>query len=541
LGVSKQLEYDSVENFRKQDYQKFIDKMFEIYNSERRYRKNLADKKEINVSIKEIAIDTYQPTLMKLQRLADTKRAKGFVAPAFGDYTQYELEHSTGLNDAIDDLEYELLPGNFFPPHNIATAISSLSQIRYKNTKLIPKIRNKMLAMLSGTDERPADAFQEEDGIFGERSGKTEKWHVYSGFKDNKEFYKHVETLLAWKTEEKFIKDAEMEAQSIKDDTKSEYLEVVEIMKNIINASKEAKNIQKEMFEAINEVRNQYTTMSEAFDEIDFLKDHPYIKYDLLELQEKLVNAGIMHPDEATGKTQLSKMSLSDKMNRAQEVFYELTQDYFPDAAPMMEHLFGDLHNPEARENISLIQKETQNELNLKYIGLILGKLAEMRESIRRDNVPINEYFENKFYPHELHNDPYAKKRDPEIEHMKKDYTMFWNEVTNTYNAMFPTITKSLNSKEQIPLNHLLCLNYGITQGGANLSKQLERKIKEALENEIPRMNTSELMHGLQGLANSTISEKTKREVVEKLRGQIDSIKVHCLNLNEKLRLAWGL
>ena len=547
LKVTNELEYDKDGYFynRKQEYESFIDRMMQIYRSEKRYIRNLKKQREINVSLKEVVIDHYQPTLLKLQRIADTKRAKGFVAPAFDDLTTYEIEDSLGLNDAINDIEQSLLPGNYFPPHNIAHAISSLSQIRYKNTELIPKIRNKMISILTGTDTKMEDTFEANNPIFGLKNGQTSNWLVYSGFKDSKEFYSHVETLLNWKTDEEYIIEAEKEASKIKDENKHEYLEIVQIMGNIVSAVRETKEIQKEMAEAIEAVRSQYSKMSAAFDSNEVLQENPYIKYDLLELQERLVEAGLMHPDEATGRHSLEDMPFATKMNRATEVFYELTQDYYPEMGPVTEDLFGKIIKNPKREDISLLQKESQNQLNLKYIGLILGKLSEMRISIRRDSRPINELLNEKCYPQENENDPFTKRKDPEIERMHNPYTMFWKEVTETYNAMLPKVHEVLSSSQRIPLEDLLVLAYGLSEGQVidqHLTNLLSKKMLLAKASEASQINKIEdLIYGIQGLANSTVPQSTKDYVASLILPQIDRIKIENLNLNNKLRLMWGL
>lgn len=546
LKVVQDLEYDKAGfHFnRKQSYDDFINRMFEIYNSEKRYKKNYTQNEDINVSLKEIVMDEYQPTTRRLERLATARVAKGRTAPAFSDYTTYEIEQSTGMSSAIYDIENGLLPGNFFPPHHIASVLNSFAQLKYKNTDLVPKIRNKMLAIITNTDERKDTTFNLNETIYGDKEDHTNRYHVYRGFKDSNEFYSHVETLLNWQHEDKDILMAEKASKKLTDnEAKEECAEILEIMKGIIDSAKEIKSIQREMAEAIETVRSQYSRMAEAFDVNSFLKDNPYIKFDLLELQQKMVESGLMHPDEATGKHSVEELPLHVKMERAFEVFYDLTMDYYPEMAPLTDHIFGNINKstPRANANLSLVEK--QNELNLKYIGLILGKLDEMRHSVRRDPSQINEYFNEKMYPKENVNDPFAKRRDKEIEHMNKSYTRFWDEVTQTYNAMFPRVQELLFTSGHIPLHHLLILNYGMNQGQVidrELSKQIELKLMKSLA--VPqKLEVNDIIHGLQGLANSCFDWKNLQIVCEKLKPQIDKLNIKNLNLNQKLRLAWGM
>jgi hypothetical protein len=56
------------------------------------------------------------------------------------------------------------------------------------------------------------------------------------------------------------------------------------------------KKLQKDQVASIESMRQQYFKMEEATDKHAFLSENPYIKYDILELQELLVNAGYMDP-----------------------------------------------------------------------------------------------------------------------------------------------------------------------------------------------------------------------------------------------------
>lgn len=58
------------------------------------------------------------------------------------------------------------------------------------------------------------------------------------------------------------------------------------------------KEIQKDQQASIDALRQQFFKMQDASDKYAFLVDNPYIKYDLLELQEMLVNAGYIDHNE---------------------------------------------------------------------------------------------------------------------------------------------------------------------------------------------------------------------------------------------------
>ena len=49
---------------------------------------------------------------------------------------------------------------------------------------------------------------------------------------------------------------------------------------------------------AVRNVRIQYQKLKDAHDQHSFLSEHKYIHLELLELQELLIKAGYLHPDE---------------------------------------------------------------------------------------------------------------------------------------------------------------------------------------------------------------------------------------------------
>ena len=55
--------------------------------------------------------------------------------------------------------------------------------------------------------------------------------------------------------------------------------------------------------------------MQSAADKHEFLTENPYIKYDLLELQEMLVKGGYIEPDEL--KANLQEEPFQKRMQRA--------------------------------------------------------------------------------------------------------------------------------------------------------------------------------------------------------------------------------
>ena len=321
--------------------------------------------------------------------MVEERRAKGFTSPSFSNPNQhFEVEQSSYMTHLVDEVQYLCSPGQFFPPYNIYKTLEHLAALKYKNTELVPKIREKMLAMINNND-----VISEEDSnpltkVYRNKSGHDSKYYIFRGFEDSNEFYSHIETLLNWQAQDEAIIKAQEEVEQLKDETeRQDAIEILDIMKNILQTGEDIKDLQEEMAQSIEAVRSQYLEMSDAYDKNDFLRENKYIRYDLLQLQNKLVEAGLMDPYESIGSVMIEEMPLSKRMARATEVFYDLTRDYYPELAPKISHLFEFNDIKSKRQPLTLREIEKQNYFTLKYIGLVLGKLAEMRDSVRRDVV----------------------------------------------------------------------------------------------------------------------------------------------------------
>lgn len=325
-----------------------------------------------------------------LKQIADDRRAKGFTAPSMSlNDNHFDFEQGVYMNHLVDEIQYSCLPGQFFPPYKMYKTISHLADLKYKNTELFANLKDKIISLQSGTDNDQSlsnnnDIYHQ---ILGDKAGRKSSYDIYRGFENSKEFYTHLETLLNWNSEDEAIQAAQQEALTLPEKDQKEVTEILDLMKHILQAGKDIQQYQKEMAESIESVRSQYTQMSEAFDQHKFLQSNKYIKLDLLKLQDQMVKAGLMDPYETIGTVPIEGLSLTERMGRATEIFYDLTKDYYPELAPKLTGLFDIEDTKNKRKSLTLKEIEKNNELSLKYIGLILGKTAELRNSVRRDVV----------------------------------------------------------------------------------------------------------------------------------------------------------
>ena len=106
------------------------------------------------------------------------------------------------------------------------------------------------------------------------------------------------------------------------------------------------KTVQIEQQAAIDNVRAQYFRLQNASDKHDFLEKNQYIKFDLLELQELLVKAGYIQPDEVLYQVDQELLMDEDRMTevgmqRATNVFYDHVLNVKPDLlSPQYDQFF---------------------------------------------------------------------------------------------------------------------------------------------------------------------------------------------------------
>jgi hypothetical protein len=70
-------------------------------------------------------------------------------------------------------------------------------------------------------------------------------------------------------------------------------------MAYLINSCNLVKDMQVGMEASIDSLRQQYFKLQESKDKHQFMEENKFIHYDMLELQELLVRAGYINPDEA--------------------------------------------------------------------------------------------------------------------------------------------------------------------------------------------------------------------------------------------------
>jgi hypothetical protein len=197
-----------------------------------------------------------------------------------------------------------------------------LGDFGYKDVDIIQRSFEKLNQMLDERNQgrihiRGPEYLEE---VYGSYKNLMPKHYVYDGFQDNAEFKQHLTTLLEWKDDRQQINQEDLtpEVQELKYD-----------MEKLLKAAGRLKKVQVEMQASIDNLRQQFFKLQEIKDQHAFMQENKYIRLEMLELEELLVEAGYIDPDEADAAT--STASFKDRMDRATKIFYDYASQYSPE------------------------------------------------------------------------------------------------------------------------------------------------------------------------------------------------------------------
>lgn len=106
---------------------------------------------------------------------------------------------------------------------------------------------------------------------------------------------------------------------------------VVQSMYRISQINNEQLEMQSDLANAIEQIRYQYLKIASKIEEEEFLFENFYIARDVLKLEEILVEAGLLRPEEAKKKFDLIDDPMDKRIDRATGIFYDIVQDYYPE------------------------------------------------------------------------------------------------------------------------------------------------------------------------------------------------------------------
>lgn len=278
-------------------------------------------------------------TLSWLSKFYEIKNPQGFL-----DITNEELKQSWQFDELLKDLSDLIESRTYMSPPNMAEFAESLSRLGVKDHKMWRMLLDKVHRMLSNPSV--------ENRIDGE----------LGGFQESETFQNYLATLLDWK----------IPVQKLHTDPILIQLNELEW---IVKANK---NFQMRFVSALTNLRAYYYNILEHVNEKDILTNNPEIRLMVVELQELLVQAGLVDPLEFTSIKNFETMEA--RMKGAENIFTTLANEVFPGLRSDSIDAYADVITRLDNLNIPLAgqKKLPTKQFGLEFLGRVMAALADI-------------------------------------------------------------------------------------------------------------------------------------------------------------------
>lgn len=296
-------------------------------------------------------------TLTALGRIVQSNRTMPYM-----DLDPLLIHESWQFQVVLHDIRQGLEGKEYIPPNHLALMLDALANMKYKDAELV----NSMHEYIKKQIVEPNEPY----------ANQVDKEHVYSGFQTNKEFQEHIATLIEWKLKPKTSKEAIL-------------VGIEELAKNIEYLKLEQNNFAS----AIANINQQYYMLIKAQRENPELTYNDAVVLGLNELQEALVEAGILNPyelDDADNFENLDKL-----MSRAEKAFNNISSKYFPYMNNKSLDLFYEASKDNSIMNIPELSSKVPNPntITAEVLGNYFISLGKMM------NLNVGDVNESNDYP----------------------------------------------------------------------------------------------------------------------------------------------
>ena len=425
-----------------------------------------------------------------LEWLADVVKAR--TDHFFTDLSVPDLFDDWRFIRILDDIRIGLQPGIFFPPDHIGRALKALASLGYKHTELMTGLAKKVL--------------QPEGTPVNYSPTGT---HVYTGFETNQDFQSFVQTILDWKD---------------KAPNPFHHLD------KAIQIANQANNYTKELAAALLNVSSQYYELIKAQRENPAFHRDSEIDEGLIQLQEILVKAGLMHPRDFDDLTNF--VDLEVKMKRAERVFTDLKKSFSYLNPQINQELMkiaeeNEPHNVRFSESTGI---PDANELTARSAGVFAEGLAEMMTlaAVERDGSEYpNAYWRKKGMNLVTEKIPEVIERPLLALHLSK----IWQQGLSLFSELLPKVKPLVAQGSTADLCSLL---YGMAKGRV-IDEELCKLIDAVPEKGTPSLN--ERVKGLFGAALTGHNEG----FASILLSNFPASEIPDMDKTAAIQLAWSL
>lgn len=268
---------------------------------------------------------------------------------------------------------------------------------------------------------------------------------IFDGFESSEEFQSHINTLIEWQRDNDGLKALGVDKTKQIEDLESS-------MAQLIQSCNLVKDMQVNMEASIDSLRQQYFKLTQAKDKHQFMEENKFIHYDLLELQELMVKAGYINPEEAEKFSAAQPYEV--RMDRASRIFYDYVQNYAPELiSPQYEDFIKSAESSidartQSKKKLNLEElhdKISLGSLSQSLIGLSQQALSYRKEANGHDY--LHNYYEKHATTYEM-TDPKHPDYDvmhhfePNTVRMERDYLKAWDIFDREVEKIQPRLEK---------------------------------------------------------------------------------------------------
>jgi hypothetical protein len=419
----------------------------------------------------------------------------------YNDYDQNDLLNSYRLFNLVEDFKYFLTYENSFITYEqIANSLIGLRDCGYKNTQLIELVIKNIKKFLNIQPIK-----EEKSGYLPYGAGRYDFFPKNLHAEDiiyDENFQRHLNKLIT--IESKNSKKKE----SLTEEDKELFKEELKIFKEIEEILKEIDNTKHVITDSAHNLVSQYIHLEQLFLENPELYNNQYIKYELLKLQDKLIESGTLTPDTIMKVTNRLDEKEIEEIKR--EAVIKNIKDFASFNYPSLySEAIDELTNRFIKEEVNQINHRTKEENRRSKIRKGFGKcIHSLKEYSKITSLDINgEDYINKdiLHNHNINEDKSIKTTAP--------YTKLYVIVQEFFKDF-----NKVNFLEDSTLEDLIYLKSAqIPENELRNNKSIGEKLKTELIKEAEFKNMNLLAELLYSLSPDSSTDNRLIEIITKL------------------------
>ena len=345
---------------------------------------------------------------------------------------------------------------------------------------------------------------------------------VRRGYTESKEFEDILNDMINW--------------TSIQDEIPTSDINILEThISKLVASVREAKSLQTNLAEAVYNVRNQYFKAKAAIENNKdlILMKRQELQYDILELEELLVQADLLDPKEV-----FYQGLESDRIIRAIDIFDDLCQAFHPELISKSHALLFKSIEDKTKGKRRYKNLERSDVLDAEMLGKCLIGLVDISGNKRKD------FSERDFQNASL--EKTMENLDSDYCNLEKTYTPIWKETKMSMEKILKKyIEPNIDSFSELGLLYLV---YPYSKMGFSLKNIMPKIAEICLKDnkwlkEAKLEDLCQVIYGLGLNANrSPEIEKLAKEIVNAMYKNIkDEKEDFHFNKELTLKALWGI